>query len=586
MKIYPADWLTNAGILGFLRLQKLRGFEYDLSKGYIEVEAEQLDRFEETYFSYALMKGFGFFFRFDSLKKLQKLLGEELHTQLQDEFRELIQSSANNVEANWQRFEETITSVAQQVDGLALLTKKAIEAKSPGDPKAEKKVNRITRGVDKDAEKLVKQLIDKRYNYITTQLKRFYFNKAIVGNYSLTGKNRKTAFAKEYVKPAILTLLNKKTTSSVTCRLCGQKTVEISDWNEVNEFFGEGMFAPIGVTLGFKNFFYNMQPDLVMCEVCELILLCSWAGFTEIPWRFRDEVNDTEFIFVNVPNLELLMEENEKLQNLYETSALDLQGTIYEEILYDLFVKEKEKKSEWALQNVLFVEIKPVPRKDQGKPNFRYFHVGRDIAQLFKDESAIIQARGIKGRIYTRRNKENPRNSVFVHARRDTVRRVLSRDSLYPLCYAAIRDQIDNPSFFNTQNAFSLAVLSGIRTNIWMKYKKGESPMESGHIYHILKGFREAGEYLGQGIQYEDRKRKSYRLISLIRTGKIADFYEALLRLYVSQNKAIPDDLVSILNAADAIEPEAKAYAFMSGFLRQQQAEITESAEAKAEKTS
>lgn len=576
MKIYPGDWLTNAGILGFLRLQKLRGYDYDLSKGYIEIEAEHLDGFEEVYFSYALTRGLSFFFRLESLNNLQKSLEVELYEQMQEEISELIRDSTNNVQINWNNFTETTKSVVNQVKNIALLTKKVLEAKFPDDPKVKKKLNKIIEDVAKDAKELIDKLVDEDYKHIATQLRRFYFNKAIIGNYSTSEKNRKAAFAKEYIEPAIRTLSNNEPGSGVSCRFCGQNKVEISKWTEVNEFFSEGMFTPIGVSIGFQNFFYNMQPDLVMCNVCELILLCTWAGFTEIPWRFRDEINDTEFIFVNIPNLELLMEENEKLESFYKSAELDLQETIYEEILYDLFVKEKEKKSEWALQNVLFVEIKPVVRKDQSKPNFRYFHVGRDIAELFKDENAIKQAKGIKGRIYIRRNKENPRKSIFVYARRDTVRRLLSRDSLYPLCYSAIRDQIEYPNNFNTKNTFNLAVISAIRTNIWYNHKEGVLSMDSKQVYGILKGFSEAGEELGKGMDYEKRKRLSYRLLSLIRTGKIPDFYESLLKLYISRNNPIPDILnilINILNTADVVEPEAKAYAFMSGFLSQLQEE-------------
>ncbi len=580
MKIYLGDWLTNAGILGYLRIQKMRGKEHDLSQGHIEIDAEDLDGFEEAYFSYALMRGFSFFFRFDSLKKLQKHFESDLYSQLQEEIRELIQTATKNMQPNWKSFEQTVTSVANEVDNLALSAKKVIETKTPTDPRLKKKVAQVIEYVDEDAGSLIDKLTDKKYNYITTQLKRFYFNKAVIGNYSLIGKNRKTAFAKEYIKPAKEVLLNGRKKPGITCRFCGQNKVDVSALDEVNEFFGEGMFAPIGVTLGFQNFFYNLQPDLVMCDVCELLLLCAWAGFTEIPWRFRDELNDTEFIFVNVPNLELLWEENQKIQSLYEASGLELQGTVYEEILYDLFLKEKEKKSEWALHNVLFIEIKPVPRKDQGKPNFRYFHIGKDLAQMFTDESAVKAAKRIRGRIYTRRSKENPRESLFVHGRRDTVRRLLSRDSLYPLCYAATRDQIENPNYTNVENAFNLSVLSGIRTNIWTNHKKGETPMESKQVFGILKGFSGAGEELGKGMEYDKRKRLSYRLLSLIRTGKVPDFYESLMKLYISQNKPIPNNLVTILNAVDAVEPEAKAYAFMSGFLGQQQAEAISQAPA------
>lgn len=110
--------------------------------------------------------------------------------------------------------------------------------------------------------------------------------------------------------------------------------------------------------------------------------------------------------------------------------------------------------------------------------------------------------------------------------------------------------------------------------------------MESRQIFGVLKGFREAGEDLGQGMDYEKRKRLSYRLLSLIRTGKIPDFYESLLKLYISRNKPIPDALVSLLNAVDAVEPQAKAYAFMSGFLGQEQAQPVAPMGATSETTS
>jgi CRISPR-associated protein Cas8b1/Cst1 subtype I-B len=585
MKIYPSDWLSNAGILGFLRLQKLRGIESDLSRGYAEVKAEDLDDFEEAYFTYALMRGLAYFLRFDSIKKLQKYLPEESYAEVQLEIRELVENARHNIMPNWNDYRKSVESLLGVMNDLAKSVQSIIRRRSPEEEKLRKKIEKVLKDIGDDAEGLIGKLTDRSYNYIYVTLQRFFFNKAVIGNPGFRGDDRKDAFAISYVEPA-KRLLSSGSSSGLTCRFCGQNRVEISDWKNVNEFFGEGMFAPTGVsTEKFLNFFYNMQSDLILCDVCELILLCSWAGFTEIPYKFRDEINDTEFIFVNVPNLELLIEENEKLQSLYETSALDLQGTIYEEILYDLFVKEKEKKSEWALQNVLFVEIKPVPRKDQGKPNFRYFHIGKDIAQMFIDQTAIKAAKQIRGRIYTRRNKENPRDSVFVYARRDAVRRMLSRDSLYPLCYAAIRDQIENPNYNNIRNAFNLSVLSGIRTNIWKKNKQGGTPMESKQIFGILKGFSGAGEDLGQGMDYEKRKRLSYRLLSLIRTGKIPDFYESLLKLYISRNKPIPDALVSLLNAADAVEPQAKAYAFMSGFLGQEQAQPVAPIEATSETT-
>jgi len=586
MKIFLSDWLTNAGILGFLRLQKLRGFEYDLSKGYIEVEAKQLDGFEEAFFSEALSRQKGQIFRFESLDRWSKKTSDDkvLREKIQSEI-ELIEKS---VRPDYGSFNHTIKSFTRLLKDLEGTSKNwKLETKVLRDFQNElklklkglKKTSKNTRG--KNKEKGAK-------DYVYSFMQKFYSNKEVVGQGAFTGASRKTAFKKAFVDAAMSLLNSGKVLEGLTCRFCKQQKVKISGFTGKQAFkdlFGEGMFAPIAVSIGARNFFYNMQTDMAMCDVCELLLLCSWAGFTEIPLKFQDKINNTQFIFVNVPSLELLVAENKKIEDLYQSWELEVEGTIYDEVLYDLFVKEKERKSEWALQNILFVEIRPVPNKAEGKPNFRYFHIGKDIAQIFIDQTAIKAAKQIRGRIYTRRNKENPRDSVFVYARRDAVRRMLSRDSLYPLCYAAIRDQIENPNYNNIQNAFNLSALSGIRTNIWKKNKQGGTPMESKQIFGILKGFSGAGEDLGQGMDYEKRKRLSYRLLSLIRTGKIPDFYESLLKLYISRNKPIPDALVSLLNAVDAVEPQAKAYAFMSGFLGQEQARPVAPIEATSETT-
>jgi len=567
MKIYLGDWLTNAAILGYLRIQKARGIKKyeNISKGYIEIMAEDLTSFEEAYFSYALKRGLGYFLQFKSLKKLQKYIEEKKYSELLIEVKSLVSSVSQKIKIDYNNFDKTVNYTAKEIDKLFNLSKNLIEEKISADIQLKQKASKIIENIKKEIEEIKEELTNEKYNYITTQLKRFFFNKAIVGNYSLSENNRKEAFYKEYILPA-QDILSRNSTVGITCKFCGQNKVNISKFDNVNNFFGEGIFSPIGVTLGFQNFFYNLQSDFVMCDVCELLLLCTWAGFTEIPWRFRDKINDTDHIFVNVPNLELLFEENQRINNIYEISGLELEGTIYDEIIYDLFVKEKEKKSDWVLQNILFVEIKPVSRKDQDKPNFKYFHIGKDIAKIFKDETAIQAIKGIRGRIYTRFNKENIRDSVFVYAKRDTIRRLLSRDSLYPLCFTAIKDQIENPNKNNVENTFNLSVLNGIRNNIW-KNQKGENNMESRMVFGILKGFRENGEVLGKGMDYDKRKRLSYRLLSLIRTYKITDFYEALMKLYISQSKEIPETLVNMLNKEDAIEPEAKAYAFMSGFL-------------------
>ena len=109
--------------------------------------------------------------------------------------------------------------------------------------------------------------------------------------------------------------------------------------------FQKVCFQLLLIPLSFKNFFYNMQPDLFICNICELLVLCAWAGFTQIPFRFQDKVENTGYIFVNLPSLEILWEENEMIQRLYKKSDENVQGTIYQEIVHDIFLRERKLKS-------------------------------------------------------------------------------------------------------------------------------------------------------------------------------------------------------------------------------------------------
>src|SRR5690606_15913130 len=99
MKIYLGDWLTNAAILGYLRIQKARGIKKyeNISKGYIEIMAEDLTSFEEAYFSYALKRGLGYFLQFKSLKKLQKYIEEKKYSELLIEVKSLVSSVSQKI---------------------------------------------------------------------------------------------------------------------------------------------------------------------------------------------------------------------------------------------------------------------------------------------------------------------------------------------------------------------------------------------------------------------------------------------------------------------------------------------------------
>jgi hypothetical protein len=94
--------------------------------------------------------------------------------------------------------------------------------------------------------------------------------------------------------------------------------------------------------------------------------------------------------------------------------------------------------------------------------------------------------------------------------------------------------------------------------------------MDSKQVYGILRGqFFARGEQDFTDLKPDKKKRLSYKLLSLIRMGKYVEFYDEVIRLYINNTeKPIPEVFLGLLNTKDTIDFEAKAYAFMTGFLQ------------------
>lgn len=220
----------------------------------------------------------------------------------------------------------------------------------------------------------------------------------MIGNFqSKEESDRKQAFREMYIKP-MLEPQTSQNPSLLLCRFCKQNYVSPQSFSVKNNdtIFSETMFSTIAVSMKtFPNFFFNMQSDLFICRMCLLLMLCVWAGITEIPWQLRERVNKTQYIFVNLPSMQLLVNENDLIHNLYDgftkAKATDTVHDVwYEGVIKDMFEKSSDlkMKGQWVLDNIMFVELKTTGRKDLRGNDFRYFHIRKDISRLILDKYA------------------------------------------------------------------------------------------------------------------------------------------------------------------------------------------------------
>jgi CRISPR-associated protein Cst1 len=574
MKIMMSDWLMNAGIVGYIRIQKTAGKKIPIhDQRYIEIKHDDLNNFSHRYFTYALkqyMKNqltiYGILNKFTKLSKKESW---KLNSTIKNEAEKI----NDGLKLDYNDFERSIKTCIKQLSEfrdksieIIRCELKSSDLKKEDIEKLEEKIKKEFSdkvGIDKKGKKKflgkIATIADNDTKFLVTFFRNFYFNKDIIGQY---GSKRRTCFEEKYIKPAIKQLdSNTSASDGIICRFCRQNTVNIKKFDDVNSIFSEGMFSNIAISLRFKNFFYNMQSDLFICDVCELLFLCVWAGLNEIPLQARNKINgkeiDSNYIFVNIPSLELTYDENEKIDKQYKQSLERLEGTIYENVVNDVFLQQHKTKSVWTTQNILFVELKTVSRKDTGRPDYYYFHIGKDVAKLFQDPFVINSFKGIQG-------KEKLLDRRELNIGREVVSRILKRDPLLPLCYHLLHTYLNNQQMQKLlDKVFNILLIFTIHNVILSEDK---TMLESKQVFGILNNLRYEGSKF-TNMKYEKRKSLSYVLLSMIRNKKIDGFYDMIVKMYMSENKPIPESLVSILNHKDEIDFQSRAYAFMSGFL-------------------
>lgn len=593
MRITLNNWLYNAGIIGLLRILKSQGIDFNdqLKKGYFELLPVHLENFHFAYFKYVLeyINPFKMFYQvknaskakikleqFKDFSKVENDLKNQI-IKLQEDFHNNLNEALNNKEYdNWNEYIKStcreffvnLNIIIKNVKSEDKKTNNVINKllDKPQKSKFQNKLNEIS-------EMTTNRILDWYFLYVCLQ--PFYKNKAVIGQ-AEAKPIRIQRFYDDFIQPCINNI-NNKANNGLKCKFCNTQSIDINNFKKEDSdkfTFNETLFYPVGTTVQFKNFFYNMQSDLFLCDVCELIILCAWAGFNEIPYQFRTGDSDTEYIFVNLPSLDLMLKENDYLKELYAISQKKRKDTMYEEIMASLFTKEKEKKSYWVMQNVLFVEIKPTARKDTQKPIFKYFHIGKDMAELFINKNAINCFNKIYGRLKLQ-------DKIEINLKREIIHRILEGNELSSVNRKILTQVLDNRNI-DPWNMFNISLIHSIRKQIWVLHNnnklKGVNPMaienESKKLSGILYGISQRGTKLigkfstNPEEDWKQRQRKSYRMLSLIRTGKYTEFYDIIMKLHIDAQLPIPENLLGFLNIKDDIDFEAKAYAFMSGFLQ------------------
>ena len=332
VKLYLSDWLYNAGILGLLKiiLQDDSFEEQNLvriKENHIEFNRVIFEGFTDKFFEAA----FKFHGKFDSIKNylinLRKRLDEATDSKdlsklakelkIENDEKQISGMLAENIGKRWKGVVYESFIKIKKTDYTSLDSIKDL------------------------LDKLVEIQNTYREVFVEKEVKTYLSN--ILGQSSFLNrtmsKDQKITFYKDFEYP-IVNSENKL--NETNCIHCGGYHAKKST------IFSTGLVKYQGLNKDSINFVWNFNPNLPICEFCEIVYFCHWAGFTK---GFYDKT----FLFVNDDSsIENLWRKNQLLQTVLER---DKSNNVLIEYFYQLLEREENITSDFTLQNIAIIEV-------------------------------------------------------------------------------------------------------------------------------------------------------------------------------------------------------------------------------------
>ncbi|MEN2257079.1 type I-B CRISPR-associated protein Cas8b1/Cst1 [Paraclostridium benzoelyticum] len=290
--------------------------------------------------------------------------------------------------------------------------------------------------------------------------------------------------------------------------------------------------------------FWNQDSKYSICDICKLILFCTPAGATYTNKNYIENEDNEFYSFVNMDT---------SIDDIYNTNInlkkLKDRDNPFNDLVIDI-VSENKEKSEWQLQNILFVEFKASIEAKKCKMN--YFNMPTYLAKFFVNEknSKLIQS------IYNQRFKAN------------VVDVLLKNKDLKHLISKALRDKIkDSLEDRYKNNMSSNDIFKAIKIRALIdSYKKGVSKMNDKKLQVVKFAGHEIHDYYVNTNSKNKINGVAYKLLNSVKVGNKKDFMDTVLRVFMSSEKSVPSVFIEIMAEKD-LDFESIGHAFITGLI-------------------
>lgn len=595
LKVYKGDWFYNMGIVGFLNILNEAGIKKQviINEDYIEFDSLILNSFHNNYFDYFMKE-------YDVAKRVGNSINYSLNyvksnpekiKEISKKIRESLKKQNDKVkkfdELNYNILKEKLEVIgkikkAEEIEQLEQLVKESIDilktesindrltanlykfiigdnyfgqvsffnvAKSKLNLEGLKQVmyndylvsivymGELESLIDKgDLVNLEKYIVEK-LDYLNIETSEKRISKSSIKIIEKIMKDINSKFIK---KKKSIEDIKEYINSLEVCEMCGTYKGLINDYSESN-------FAPLGVSNdNAKNMFWNQDSTYSICDICKLILFCTPAGGIYTKKNYIENEDNEFYSFVNIDT---------SIDDIYNTNInlkkLKDRDNPFNDLVIDI-VSENKEKSEWQLQNILFIEFKA--SIDAKKCKMNYFNIPTYLAKFFVSESGK-NSKLIQG-IYDKRFKVN------------IVDILLKNRDLKHLISKSLREKIKDKLEDEHKSNISLSdIFKAIKIRALIdSYKKGVYKMNDKKLQVVKYAGHEIHDYYVSTNSKNKINSVAYKLLNTIKVGNKKDFMDTVLRVFMSAEKSVPSIFIEIMAQKD-LDFESIGHAFITGLI-------------------
>ena len=550
-KVYLGDWLFNAGVIGFLKIISgdtdiEKQNEITIGENYIEFERESLKGFSEKFFKTA----FDQYGRYERVKKAFEGFRDDVDAIVKDDV-DLLQFAkkyrTDNKDKNkikglvldeiTERYRSRITS------GFTLLKNKS--DKLPAKTDVKKDVSVLQDSLKKSLDILEKDYHDFLQSDVQIYLRKLYGQKSFL-NKTVTA-NQLLKFKGDFEN--VLSESKNPVDKNLYCSICERKAKK--DLN-----FNTGFAIFLGFNEDALNFTWNFNPKIPICEICELIYFCSFAGFTDVS-RGEDKI----FYFVNNDSSIIsLMKSNRLLKQVLDKNMTE---NILVDFFTELILQAQEQKAGFTLQHIPFIEI------DLTKeifPKIYSLNISRKKAEFVQQNHDML-----KKLSRTSYKIKDVTRFLLTETIEQFLLNNLGFGYMYKLVkiYMAFQDKNKKKKDDYYQawyNPYHLQILTILVSLFIRQILKGGGKMD---IEKTLWGVYYRGNELSSVLRKKEAENKiptiAYKLLNALRIGDTNNFMDVIIRTYMPYELEIP--AVFVKGIADKETFYAFGYSFINGLL-------------------